>query len=234
MDELTLFRGLRPDPPDLTPVQARARARVLSGLGPDRPPRRRRFVLTAAVATACAGAVTATVLLTEGGTPPARTHHPAGPAGPPWTVSQISGKAVRVTVRQLNNPAELQRTLRADGVPAYVRVVPLQVKHTTRMVRGHRVTDTSVGPACTYMRPAPSSVPVRGALTNTEPSGGLDGTAFVVHPAAIPRGYALTIEAARPTDPQTRQRMDAAGTPYPMMSLGIGTFRGYCEPLTMP
>ena len=233
MDELTLYRGLRPDPPDLTPVQARARARVLDDLGPGRP-RRRRYVLRAAVATACAGTVAATVLLTQGGGQPARTHRPAGPAGPPWTVSQISGQAFRVTVRQMNNPAELERTLRADGVPTYVRVVPLQVKQTTRTVHGHRVTDASVGPACTYMRPAPSSVPARGALTNTEPSGGLDGTAFVVHPAAIPRGYALTIEADRPTDPQIRHRVDAAGVPYPMMSIGIGTFRGYCEPLTMP
>jgi hypothetical protein len=234
MDELTLYRELRPDPPDLTPVQARARARLLDGLAPGRPRPQRRHVLRAAVATAGAGAIAATVLLTHGGGPPAVAHRPAGPPGPPWTVSKISGKAFRVTVRQMDNPAELQRTLRADGVPAYVRVVPLQIKHTTRTVHGHRYTDTSIGPACTYMKPAPSSVPALGALTNTEPSGGLDGTAFVVHPAAIPRGYAVTIEAGRPTDPQTRQRMDAAGTPYPMMSLGIGTFRGYCEPLTMP
>ncbi len=236
MDELTLYRGLRPDPPDLAPVQARARARVLGGLSPSpsRPRRRRRFVLTAAVATACAGAVTATVLLTEGGAQPARTPHPAQPGGPAWTVNQLSGKAVRVTVRELNHPAELQRALRADGVPADVRVVPLQVKHSTRTVHGHRITDTSVGPACTYMRPVPPSVPVHGALTNTEPSGGLDGTAFVVHPAAIPHGYALTIEAGRPTDPQSQQRMDAAGVPYPMTEIGIGTVRGYCEPLSMP
>ncbi len=149
-------------------------------------------------------------------------------------MSEISGKAVRVTVRQMNNPAELQRTLRADGVPTYVRVVPIQVKHTTRTEHGHRYTDTEVGPACTYMRPVPPSVPVHGALTNTEPSGGINGTAFVVHPAAIPRGYALTIEAGRPTDPQSQQRMDAAGVPYPMMEIGIGTLRGYCEPLSMP
>jgi hypothetical protein len=231
MDELMLFRELRPDSPDLAPVQARTRARVLGGLSPNRPRRRRRFVLTATVATACAGAVAATVLLTQGGGQPARTPHQARPAGPAWTVSQLSGKAVKVTVRQLDNPAELQRTLWADGVPAYVRVVPLHEKQSSRTVHGHRVTDTSVGPACTYMRPVPSSVPVRGALTNTEPSGGLDGTAFIVHPAAIPRGYALTIEAVRPADPATQRRMAASGVTYPMMSIGIGTVRSQCEPL---
>jgi hypothetical protein len=231
MDELMLFRELRPDSPDLAPVQVRAR--VLTGLSPNRPRRGRRFVLTATVATACAGAVATTVLLTDGGAQPARTSPPARPGGPAWTVSQLSGQAVRVTVRELNHPADLQRALRADGVPAYVRVVPLQVKRTTRTVHGHQVTDLSVGAACTYMRPVPSSVPVRGALTNTEPSGGLDGTAFVVHPAAIPRGYALTIEAGRPTDPLSRERMDASGTPYPMMSIGIGTAQSHCEPLSM-
>ena len=44
----------------------------------------------------------------------------------------------------------------------------------------------------------------------------------------------LTIEAARPTDPLLQKRMDAAGTPYPMISIGIGTVRSYCEPLSMP
>ena len=149
-------------------------------------------------------------------------------------MSQLSGKAVRVTIRELDHPADLQRTLRADGVPTYVRVVPLQVKHSTRTVHGHQVTGTSVGPACTYMRPAPSSVPARGALTDTEPSGGRDSTAFVVHPAAIPRGYALTIEADRPTDPLIRERMAASGVTYPMTDIGIGTVRSSCEPLSMP
>lgn len=234
MDELTLFRRLRPDSPDLTPIRARARARVLGALSPNRPRRRRRLVLRAAVATASAGAVAATVVLTQSGGQQARPHRPAGPAGPPWTVSQISGQAIRVTVRQLNDPAELQRTLRADGVPTYVRVVPIQVKRIIRTVHGHRVTDAEVGPTCTYVRPVPSSVPVRGALTNTEPSGGLDGTAFVVHPAAIPRGYALTIEAGRVTDPQSQRRMDAEGVPYPMIETGIGTLRSHCEPLSLP
>ena len=60
----------------------------------------------------------------------------------------------------------------------------------------------------------------------------LDGTAFIVHPAAIPRGYALTIEAVRPTDPATQRRMAASGVTYPMMSIGIGTVRSQCEPLS--
>ena len=37
-----------------------------------------------------------------------------------WTVTNQADGGIRVTIRELRDPAGLQRTLRADGVPASV------------------------------------------------------------------------------------------------------------------
>jgi hypothetical protein len=41
-----------------------------------------------------------------------------------WTVTKQADGNVSVTIRQLRDPAGLQRTLRADGIPANVRFFP--------------------------------------------------------------------------------------------------------------
>jgi len=111
MDELTLYRGLRPDPPDLAPVQARARARVLTGLTPDRPRRRRRLALSlsAVAVAACAATVVPSVLL-SGGTPAyAVTRNPDG--------------SVNVKISDITDAADaagLQQALRAEGIRTVV------------------------------------------------------------------------------------------------------------------
>jgi hypothetical protein len=74
--------------------------------------RRRSRGLTGAVALAGVAAVAVTVL-TPGGQPPA-----ARLAA--WTVTKDSGGGISVTIRQVEDPAGLQATLRSDGVPARV------------------------------------------------------------------------------------------------------------------
>ena len=89
-------------------IIARARRRRL----------RRRLIpaMTGALALAAGAAVALTVLL------PAS--HPAsrqpGLQLAAWTVVKQPGGNVSVTIRELHNPAGLQRRLRADGVPATV------------------------------------------------------------------------------------------------------------------
>jgi hypothetical protein len=76
--------------------------------------RRLRQGLSAAAAAAVIAAVAAPALL-----PGSRGAGPARLAA--WTVTTRPGGQVIVTIRELRDPAGLQRQLRADGVPATVR-----------------------------------------------------------------------------------------------------------------
>ena len=78
----------------------------------------RAGLAAAAVTLAASVAITVIALLPAG-------HHPASPPRPgaqlaAWTVVRHGDGTVTVTIRQLRDPAGLQRRLRADGVPASV------------------------------------------------------------------------------------------------------------------
>jgi hypothetical protein len=106
-------------PPEVEAIMARGRRT-----------RRHRLIpgVTATLAVA-AGAVLAVTMLAPAG-------HPAGPragsqaagqaSGQPaiqlaaWTVTKLADGKISVTIRELEDPAGLQSTLRADGVPASV------------------------------------------------------------------------------------------------------------------
>jgi hypothetical protein len=68
--------------------------------------------ISAALAVAI-GAILAVSLLTPA------SHQPAASLAA-WTVAKQADGTVRVIVREFRDPAGLQRTLRADGVPASV------------------------------------------------------------------------------------------------------------------
>lgn len=92
-----------------------------------------------------------------------------------WTVARQADGSIRVTIRQLRDPAGLQRTLRADGVPASVTLARQQ------------------NPAC---RPYSSLIQRARLLslvvTVTWPREPVN---FVIHPAALPPGAGLQITA---------------------------------------
>ncbi len=89
--------------------------------------RRRRRTITRrslgglSVAVVAAAAVLAVTALLPAGSPP---NHPAGAQLAAWTVAKQPDGNVAVTIRELRDPAGLQSTLRADGVPASVRFFP--------------------------------------------------------------------------------------------------------------
>ena len=122
-DEITMVTALRPDPPaDAEQIRQRAGRRLevaLTAAAPYRavrPSRRRKVIFgAAAVATAAGAAIVVPAVL-------------PGSAGPlvtrAWAVTRGPDGAVTVTFpfrRALRDQAALQRTLRADGIPAYVR-----------------------------------------------------------------------------------------------------------------
>jgi len=106
--------------------------------------------------------------------------HPASEPGAQlaaWTVARQADGSIKVTIRELRDPAGLQRTLRADGVPASVTFSGQQ------------------NPACQGY-PGGGSQSQRRHLLNsvvTAPATGRD--VMVIHPAALPSGAGLQISA---------------------------------------
>ena len=98
-------------PPDVETIMAGGRAR-----------RRRRLIPgvtgTLAVAAGAALAVTALIPASHQASGQPAVHLAA------WTVTELADGDISVSVRELVDPAGLQSTLRADGVPASVTFLP--------------------------------------------------------------------------------------------------------------
>ncbi len=99
---------------------------------PTRPSRRRRFASPTliGVATAAVAAAVALALL-----PGSQAGHRGGQGRvklAAWSVIKERHGLVKVTIRELRDPAGLQKTLRAAGVPANVRFVPTSSSIPTR------------------------------------------------------------------------------------------------------
>ena len=150
---------------------------------------RRRIPLLTGAAAAAAGAVLAVTTLLPG------THQPSPrPSAAPtaqlaaWTVARQPDGTIRVTIRELQNPAELQRRLRADGVTASVTLTGQE------------------NPAC---RPYPASaalqkrilsvtfdiipLPHQGPPPSTSPPQPNLVLVFHINPSALPPGAGLQL-----------------------------------------
>jgi hypothetical protein len=102
-------------PPDVDAIMARGRAR-----------RNRRLIpgVTGTLALAAGAALAVTALAPASHEAGHQVSHQASSQAPvrltAWTVTRLAGGNISVTIRELKDPAGLQRTLRADGVPASV------------------------------------------------------------------------------------------------------------------
>jgi hypothetical protein len=135
--------------------------------------RRRMLRFTAAVAVVGGLALTAATLLTSGSSQQQLTA---------WSVVAQRNGSVIVTIRQLRDPAGLQRKLRSEGVPATVRF------------------NNQSPPACLYYRGSPAWI---FQLTNrifpqANSAQIQNGAAFVINTRAIPPGVGLWIEVSAP------------------------------------
>ena len=169
MNDSELITAVRESVADVhtaTPVeQIQSRGRAVRA-------RRRISALAAALAAAAAAVIAVTVL-------PAS--HPAtnqpGVRLAAWTVVRRPDGDVAVTIRELYNPAGLQRELRADGVPAVVTF------HAT-----HRY------PSSCQVYPAS-----RALLSRVFPLDGRDPSAGVmIRPSALPTGTAVYLNDTNP------------------------------------
>jgi hypothetical protein len=143
--------------------------------------RRRLPAAAGALATVAGAAVAAVGLLPAG--------HPATARLAAWTVTEQPGGTIKVTIRELRNPAGLQARLRADGVPASVSFSPppaaCQINNVPRGTLGPVVTGyPPVPPGQTHVRFHPGQLEY-----------------VVINPAAIPSGDGVGIF----TNPQATQ-----------------------------
>jgi hypothetical protein len=136
---------------------------------------RRRIPGLAAALAVAAVAVVAVIALLPGhpGSHQSRARLAA------WTVVKQADGTIRVTIRNLRDPAGLQAELRADGVPASVTFAGNANPACRPYPHGSRIQDL----LATVAQPAARPHPARG------------GTIVVIHPSALPHGAGLQLEA---------------------------------------
>jgi hypothetical protein len=135
--------------------------------------RRRIPALAGALAVAAGTALAVPALLPSGHQP----SHPARAQLAAWTVVKQADGDIRVTVHELRDPAALQSTLRADGVPVSVTFIG------------------QPNPACQPYGLGGSHL-LRSMVTALPGHGNL--RVLVIHPSAFPAGAGLAIAAGHP------------------------------------
>jgi hypothetical protein len=198
MDEITMFAGLRPDGPgdaELATAQAGARELLVTRAvreptvrhspgrrpaGRQSPVRRWRLGV-ATVGLAAAAGTAATVALSAGGAPP--PVHLGSIVTAAWTVRPGADGTVIIEIRKLADPAGLQRALRAEGVRALVRGIPVTIVSSPAGLIEYE--------ACRYENLDFEPQAVQQAVVNIDSREGR----LIIHPARMPAGSTLFIRA---------------------------------------
>ena len=151
--------------------------------------RRSRFALPALIAAAAAAAAAVLALALTPGSPAARAHH-AGQGGTTlaaWTVIKLQHGVLRVTIRELRNPAGLWSLLRADGVPANVQFLNHYFMPTT--------STRDLPKGCLNPRMSNrANAELQGKIMPIDPLP-VRGIAVNIRPSAIPQGIGLYLKA---------------------------------------
>jgi hypothetical protein len=179
-------RGQRPvsmtDIDDRSPVRITTMRRVAARSGP----RRGRLILAGAAAAALCTAVAVAPVLPGGG--PGSSTGPARLAA--WAVVKQPDGSVMVTLNEIDDPARLQQTLRADRIPAKVFVNRQQVENSLDIPGCHVYP---LGPPGGAPGGTPLAVWQRvfyGRHTNVR------ANTFWIYPSAIPHGQGVAIAIA--------------------------------------
>jgi hypothetical protein len=197
MDEIKLFEVLQqPPPPDAARMREAARARLTTAMSGSPAPRRPRGRLVlAGAAVAAAGASLAVTALFSATHQP--SHQPTVRLAA-WTVTKQANGTINVTISQLRDPAGLQSTLRADGVPASVTFAGQPT------------------PACQPYSPASKAASQAQLARVYQVQPGARNTVLIIDPTALPGGTGLQISAV------VQQSPGGGGA---VQALGVGLVR---------
>jgi hypothetical protein len=190
-------------PPDVEAIIARGRAR------------RHRRLIPGVAGTLAAAAVAALAVTTLAPASQEASHQ--GGRQPTvqlaaWTVTKLGGGSISVTVRELKDPAGLQRTLRADGVPASVTFAGQQNPACLPYPGGTPGNPLTAGPATHLLKrvfpepyrrfsllPLPRGPhkvrPVHGSPPALPPRVSLN-QAVVIDPSALPSNTGVQLGAS--------------------------------------
>jgi hypothetical protein len=157
---------------------------------------RRRIPVLAGTLAVAAGAALAVITLLSGSQ---ASHQPPAQLAA-WTVTKQADGTVRVTipvtVGELRNPAGLQSTLRADGVPASITPIGQENPSCRRYPAGPALVHRVISFAFEVRRP-----PLQGSQANV-PHPQLVAV-MLIRPSALPRGagvqFASTFVQLSPT-----------------------------------
>jgi hypothetical protein len=157
-----------------------------------RAPRRRRLAVPALIGAAAA-AVAAVALALMPGSPAGHHRGQGGATLAAWSVVKEPHGLLKVTIRQLRNPAGLQRALRADGVPADVRFV----HHFFQPANSNDVPKGCLPPHLSSQAIAKVDEKLIPNINVPE------ADAAIIRPSALPHGIGLYLKAWAP-NPGTR------------------------------
>jgi hypothetical protein len=147
--------------------------------------RRRRFAVACLIGLAAA-AVAAVFALDLTGSPAAPRQ--GGVTLAAWSVVKEPHGLLKMTIRQLRNPAGLERTLRADGVPANVRFIH-------RFFQPSNSNDVPKG----CLPPHLSSQAIAKVDEKLVPNMTVpEADAAIIRPSALPHGIGLYLKAWAP------------------------------------
>jgi hypothetical protein len=142
----------------------------------------RRTAVISAAAVIVGGAVLAAAALAGGATPSGTHQPPAALAA--WSVVKGPNQTISILIRQLRDPAGMQRTLRADGVPAVVAF------------QGGILSDTPPLPRGCQNPPMSDEANAKLQSKILGPAPGMNvgsKVALTIHTAEIPKGIGLNL-----------------------------------------
>ncbi len=105
-----------------------------------------------------------------------------------WTVTRQTGGAIRVTIRELINPAGLQSKLRADGVPASVTLIGQQNLSCRRYPASPALLDRVLSQTFEVL-----PLPHQGPQTNMPGKTLSLVVVMLIHPSALPSGTGMQL-----------------------------------------
>jgi len=156
---------------------------------------RRRIPRVAGTLIVAAGAGLALPMLLPSGHPDS---HPARIQLDAWTVAKQANGDIDVTIKQLKNPAGLQSTLRADGLPVNVTFSD-SASDDFKVVQSASCRDYDLG------------LDVLNAVFHNTYAA--SGSALVINPSALPSGVGVNLFVAPHAEYWTSRTPAAAAKP---------------------